>query len=180
MEKAYQQAVAMFRGIDSAEVRRQTREWFDSEVAHRLQPGAKQALEAHRAAQHPMIVLTTSSQYVAEVARDTFGMDASIAAVLDTDENGTLTGEFHRPLCYGEGKVILAEAWAREAGVDLETSYFYSDSYSDLPMLERVGNPRVVNPDFRLRKAAKKRGWLIHDWQQVQETLVESPPESSG
>jgi HAD superfamily hydrolase (TIGR01490 family) len=172
MEKAYSRAVGNYRGVKSEELRQHTRAWFDEEVAGRLQPGAQAALEAHREAQHPTVVLTTSSQYVAEAAQDVFGMDASLAAVLDIDDNGLLTGQLSGPLCYGEGKVIRAQAWANDAGVDLDVSYFYSDSYSDLPMLERVGHPRVVNPDFRLRKAAKKRGWPILDWSEAPATSV--------
>ena len=57
-----------------------------------------------------------------------------------------------------------AEAWARARGADLADSYFYSDSYSDLPMLQRVGRPRVVSPDPRLRVAARLRGWPILTW----------------
>ena len=180
MEKAYSRAVETYRGAKSEDLRRHTRAWFDEEVAGRLQPGARAALDAHREAQHPTIVRTTSSQYVAEAAQDAFGMDASLAAVLDTDDEGLLTGELSGPLCYGEGKVIRAEAWAKEAGVDLDVSYFYSDSYSDLPMLARVGHPRVVNPDFRLRKAAKKRGWTILDWKVAQAPDLIIPPGLAG
>ena len=46
----------------------------------------------------------------------------------------------------------------------LEHCYFYSDSYTDLPMLEAVGYPRVVNPDLRLRRLARRRGWPVLDW----------------
>ena len=58
----------------------------------------------------------------------------------------------------------VAETWARENGVDLAASSFYSDSSTDLPMLERVGHPFVVNPDPRLRLAARSRGWTILNW----------------
>jgi phosphoserine phosphatase len=71
------------------------------------------------------------------------------------------------PFCYGPGKVQRAERWAAEHGVELEQSYFYTDSLSDLPMLERVGQPRIVNPDPRLRREANRRGWPILDWRKV-------------
>ena len=98
-------------------------------------------------------------------------MEESLAAGLVMDENGLLTGDLDGPLCYGDGKVIRAEQWAEEAGVDLDVSYFYSDSYSDIPMLERVGHPRVVNPDFRLRRIAKKKGWPILDWRYTENAV---------
>jgi phosphoserine phosphatase len=68
------------------------------------------------------------------------------------------------PLCFGAGKVVHASAWARDHGVDLSASAFYTDSVSDLPMLERVGEPRVINPDLRLRRVARRRGWPIESW----------------
>ena len=75
--------------------------------------------------------------------------------------DGIFDGTHMRPACYGAGKVHWAEAFAREHGVDLASSFFYTDSYSDLPMLERVGVQRVVNPDTRLRRHAQAR-WLGH------------------
>ncbi|HEY8431454.1 MAG TPA: haloacid dehalogenase-like hydrolase, partial [Sandaracinaceae bacterium] len=65
---------------------------------------------------------------------------------------------------YAEGKVERARAWAAEHGVDLSRSVFYTDSVSDRPMLETVGEPRVVNPDPRLSALARRRGWPIERW----------------
>jgi phosphoserine phosphatase len=60
--------------------------------------------------------------------------------------------------------VHWAEAFAREHAVDLAKSFFYTDSYTDLPMLERVGIQRVVNPDTRLKRHAKRVGWQVDEW----------------
>ena len=60
--------------------------------------------------------------------------------------------------------------------IDLDSSLFYTDSYSDLPMLERVGHGVVVNPDPRLKRAAKQRGWPVQNWQEVQRMSVYSAP----
>ena len=78
-------------------------------------------------------------------------------------EHGVFTG---RPaaFCFGHHKVALAERWAERHGVDLATSYFYSDSYNDLPMLERVGTAIAVNPDTRLYRHARRRGWATSRW----------------
>ena len=75
--------------------------------------------------------------------------------------DGRFTGRAVLPLCYGRGKIERAERFAAEHGIDLARSYFYSDSISDLPMLERVGEPRVVCPDPRLRREARRRRWPI-------------------
>jgi len=59
------------------------------------------------------------------------------------------------------GKTHWARQFAEEQGIDLRQSYFYTDAISDLPMLELVGQPRVVNPDRLLRRHARRRGWPI-------------------
>jgi phosphoserine phosphatase len=59
--------------------------------------------------------------------------------------------------------VLWAERWAARHDVDLRQSFFYTDSITDVPVLERVGEPRVVNPDPRLRREAARRGWPVFD-----------------
>ncbi len=74
---------------------------------------------------------------------------------------GKFTGKAIVPLCYGRGKLVHAERFAAAQGISLGDSYFYTDSITDMPMLERVGNPRVVSPDPRLRREARQRGWQV-------------------
>jgi phosphoserine phosphatase len=74
------------------------------------------------------------------------------------------TGQIVEPPCFGPHKVTLAERWAAAHGVDLASSYFYSDSYTDRAMLFRVGHPVAVNPDPRLRRLAGQRGWPVEGW----------------
>jgi phosphoserine phosphatase len=78
--------------------------------------------------------------------------------------DGRFTGRVLEPVCYGLGKVHWAERLAERAAIDLDGSYFYTDSYSDLPMLQRVGHRVVVNPDPRLRRFARKAGWTVEAW----------------
>ena len=75
-----------------------------------------------------------------------------------------VSGEPNNRACYGPGKVHWAERFAAEHDIDLGASWFYTDSYSDLPMLERVGVARVVNPDTRLKRHAQRVGWPVEDW----------------
>ena len=75
--------------------------------------------------------------------------------------DGRFTGQVIEPVCYGRGKAYWAERFAAEHGVDLARSYFYTDSITDLPVLDRVGHPRVVHPDPRLRRLAQRRGWQV-------------------
>ena len=77
--------------------------------------------------------------------------------------DGRYTGELEF-YCVGEGKAQAIRSLAGRVGVDLEGSYAYSDSVSDLPMLETVGHPVAVNPDKDLRKEAETRGWDVREF----------------
>src|SRR5205085_6120811 len=90
------------------------------------------------------------------------GIQHVLASELEV-KAGAFTGRASA-LCFGHHKVALAERWAAEHAIDLGASYFYSDSYNDLPMLERVGNAIAINPDTRLRRHARRRDWRIATW----------------
>ena len=74
------------------------------------------------------------------------------------------TGELSGAPVAGEARARMLASFARRRNLDLSRSYAYADSISDLPMLEAVGNPVAVNPDSRLAKAARERGWQIKNW----------------
>jgi len=74
-------------------------------------------------------------------------------------QNGRLTGRHLWPTVYGGGKAMAARTLARERGIDLGQSFFYTDSHEDLPLLEIVGRPRPTNPNRRLAAIAALRGW---------------------
>lgn len=164
MERAFATAVSHYRGEPADDLVAITEEFFHEHVVPNVQPGAEAALQRHRGNNHPVVLLTASSPYLSQLVTRRWEFDDWIANQFPTDDRGCLRGTFEEPFCYGEGKVERAERWAGDRSVDLDTSYFYTDSYSDLPMLERVGNPRVVNPDPRLRRTARRRGWPIEDW----------------
>jgi HAD superfamily hydrolase (TIGR01490 family) len=164
METAYKAALAHYRGRHYDELENETRAWFSRDVAHHLRAGAPRALREHRERGHVLVLLTSASAFAARAARDTFELDDILSNDFPTDEAGKLDGTFVAPLCYGEGKVQRSRAWAAERGVDLTQSYFYTDSYSDAPMLRVVGHPRVISPDPRLSREARQRGWPILQW----------------
>ena len=88
------------------------------------------------------------------------GIEDYLCTRLDADD-GVFTGEIVEPACYGRGKCHWAREYAEKNDVDLSESFFYTDSYSDLPMLRAVGHQRVVNPDPRLRLHASLQQWPI-------------------
>ncbi len=164
METAYEKALDHYRGRYYDDLDQETRRWFARDVAHHVRPGAPRALRQHREEGHTLVLLTSASAFAARAARDTWQLDDFISNDFPTDASGRLDGTFVAPLCYGDGKVVRARAWAEERDVDLTQSYFYSDSYSDAPMLRAVGKPRVISPDPRLSREARQRGWPVLQW----------------
>ena len=79
-------------------------------------------------------------------------------------QHGFYSGNTRGVLTYREGKVIRLREWAEAEGESLEGAYFYSDSINDLPLLEQVAHPHVVNPDPLLREQAEAKGWPQLSW----------------
>ena len=163
MESALRAALRPIRGASEERIRTETRTWWMEDVRPFVAPGARSVLERHRHAGNRLVLLTSSSKYAAEMAREEFGLDDTLFQFYEV-QDGCFTGEPLRPICYAGGKVEVAERWARDEGIDLAASSFYSDSSTDVPMLERVGHPYAVHPDPRLRVVARARGWPILDW----------------
>lgn len=138
------------------------REWYAAMVREHLTDHARREVERRRAQGLVPVVLTGSSPYAAGPLADELGIEHVISSRLCV-EGGRFTGEV-AALCYGPSKVERADEWARAHGVDVAASAFYTDSISDLPMLERVAEPRVINPDPRLARVARARGWPIEIW----------------
>lgn len=163
MEGLIRKAMSDLAGADEAILRARTREYFDKELVHRIRPGAHAALQQHRTQADRLYLLTASSCYLADAVVDALGLDGALANRFEVVD-GRLTGRPIEPVCYGQGKADLARGLAAQHGVDLAHCAFYTDSYADLPAMELVGVPVAVNPDPRLLRLAKQRGWRTEDW----------------
>lgn len=163
IDKAMRKAIATIKGMTTEEVQRETEEWYAEYMAPKAAPGAFVAVAKHKEMGHKTVLLTSSSPYAAACAVKQFELDGAISSSYDL-KDGRLTGDFEAPLCYGAGKIVHARRYAREHDIDIGASWFYTDSISDLPMLEVVGKPKVVQPDPRLRREARRRGWEVLDW----------------
>lgn len=137
--------------------------WYERDVRRDLRGGARAHIEHHRRAGHLVVLLSSSTCYLGNPLGDELGIEHRLVNRLVLDDHGRFTGAFVQPLCYGHGKRWHATRFAEEHGVDLAESFFYTDSVTDLGMLELVGHPRVVAPDPRLAREARRRGWPIVD-----------------
>jgi phosphoserine phosphatase len=117
-------------------------------------------MEEHRGAGRRVVVISASPEEIVRPLCRYLGIDDIIATRAAVDEDGRYTGELEL-YAYGPGKADAMRAMAEEEGIDLDASYAYSDSITDLPMLEAVGHPIVVNPDSELTKTAAERGWQV-------------------
>ncbi|MBN1658482.1 MAG: HAD family hydrolase [Anaerolineae bacterium] len=161
MEEIIPRLIESAQGADEADMRALCDEWFEEDVApHIAEMGVARVAE-HQAQGHVAAIVSASTQYVVRPMAAYLGIDGQYVCTRLESKNGVFTGRAVPPVCYGEGKIVWAERFAAEQEVDLGASYFYTDSISDLPLLEQVGHPMAVNPDLRLRRVAQARGWPI-------------------
>lgn len=163
MERLIRAAVADLAGAEESVLVARTREYYDNELRTRVRPGVQGAVERHRGRGDALFLLTASSEYLAQAVVDDLDMDGALANRFEVVD-GRFTGRPIEPVCFGPGKADLARELADQRGVALRDCAFYTDSYSDLPAMELVGEPVAVNPDPRLMREAERRGWRVVDW----------------
>src|ERR1035441_9577498 len=108
----------------------------------------------------PVYILTAASQEMADLLAHVLAFDGGLGSRSEIVD-GRYTGRPAGPFNYREGKVLSMREVAEFERIDLQTSFAYSDSESDLPMLRAVGQPIVVNPDAELRRIAAEEGWEV-------------------
>ncbi|PTL77397.1 HAD family phosphatase [Vitiosangium sp. GDMCC 1.1324] len=164
MQDAVREAIRHLQGTGEQHMRERTVRFYAEMVRSQFRPGALRAVEEHRSAGDRLVLLTSSSGYMSELVTRDLSLDAALCNRFEVDASGLHTGRPLGEVCFGEGKRFYAQAYAAEAGVPLSECAFYTDSYSDLPVLEVVGRPVAVHPDRRLRREALRRGWSVVDW----------------
>ncbi|MCG8370130.1 MAG: HAD-IB family hydrolase [Proteobacteria bacterium] len=135
-------------------------EVFRSHLARRIYPETRALVRAHQKKGHTVAIISSATIYQVAPAAADLDIEHVLCTKL-TVEDGEFTGAVGRPICFGRGKVLAAESLAGETGIDLDRSFFYSDSTDDLALLERVGYARPLNPSNRLLSIAEERGWPV-------------------
>jgi phosphoserine phosphatase len=120
---------------------------------------ATELVAEHKKEDRDIVVVSASGAEIVTPISEMIGATHSIGTSMVADA-GRYTGEIDF-YCYGENKATAIKELAAEHGYDLAASHAYSDSITDLPMLEAVGHPTVVNPDRALRVLATERGWPL-------------------
>ena len=136
-----------------------------------IRPEARALLEQHHAAGRETWIVSASPVEIVEPLAIALEMTGGIGTRGEVD-NGVYTGRLAGPFCYGPGKAEAIAAIAAERNINLADSWSYSDSMSDVPMMEIVGNAVAVNPDAQLSALARSRGWPIVVFAQRSKMLV--------
>ena len=133
---------------------------FLEHLAPEIYPESRAIVRAHQRKGHTLAVVSSATRYQVEPLARELGIPTVLCTQLEV-RDGRITGELVRPTCYGEGKAIAVRRFASERNIDLDRSWFYTDSEEDLPLLDIVGNPRPTNPSRRLTEIAAARGWPV-------------------
>jgi HAD superfamily hydrolase (TIGR01490 family) len=170
MDKAYRDSLKLLVGVREEELIQFCQEWFEEVIRDLIYPQAIDFMRRHKAQGETAVIISNATMYNIEPLARYLEVAHFLGTRLEV-YNGRFTGNYTEPLCFRSGKIFWAEKLIRELGREFSASTFYTDSITDLPLLERVQHPIIVNPDPKLRALAKKRRWPIHDFR---------PPQSGG
>ena len=158
--------LALTKGWDRDRVRGIIRETLEDVMDPISYAEALEEIEDHRLGGRRVYLVSASPEEIVTPLGAYLGVDGVIASRPMVDEDNRYTGEMAF-YAYGPYKAEAMAELAEAEGIDLAGSWAYSDSYTDLPMLEAVGHPVVVNPDRVLGKLAKERGWEVRTWERT-------------
>ena len=149
-----------FRGRSEASLAQEAGELFRTALLPSVYPEADALVRRHVAQGHLVALVSGATKFVLEPLAAHLGVKHMLCTLLETHE-GVFTGRVTRPICFGEGKIYWIQQLIERESIDLARSYFYTDSITDLPLLDLVGHPVVVNPDPLLYRRALARHWPV-------------------
>jgi HAD superfamily hydrolase (TIGR01490 family) len=164
-------ARGLITGVPARDVERMTPEVMAA-ILPRVYPQMLEEVHGHQDAGRATFIVSAAGDGVVGHLAHVLGMDGGIGTRYEVDDEGAFTGRFDGPFVYGLGKVEAMQAFAAGHDIDLAQSYAYSDSLSDLPMLEAVGHAVVVNPDPALTAIAKAEGWQTMRFERLGRRLI--------
>jgi HAD superfamily hydrolase (TIGR01490 family) len=162
IRRARETTLAAVKDRPIEEVERLGRLVVRRELLPRFYPQAVELLNRHKRAGREVYISSSSPEDFLSILAEEFGVDGVIGTKAEV-ANGVYTGHLDGELCSREEKARRVKELADERGIDLLRSYAYSDSMNDLPLLELVGNPVAMNPDYQLARIARQNGWQIID-----------------
>ena len=157
-ETAGKDAASLYKGESEQSFRERITNFFRMELAHRIRPGFKRVLDAHKENGERCVMCTSTWQHPAETAAKMFGFETKaddvICSHMQVDEEGVLNGKLTK-IAYGDEKYERTKEWAMKNNVDLKKCYFYTDSYSDVKI---DGERRVSRGSQSRSEVVETRG----------------------
>ena len=160
IDRWVQSTMANFKGRSERALTREANQWFREYVRPKIYPEAIELTRKHAERGHVVALVSGATKFVLRPLAEHLGVKHIMHTHLEV-KDGRFTGRVQQPICFGEGKIYWVQQMIEREGVELARSYFYSDSITDLPLLELVGHPHVVNPDPLLYREARRRHWPI-------------------
>jgi HAD superfamily hydrolase (TIGR01490 family) len=162
-QKIVEEMTSWVRGMTMESLAELSRNIIKEKLFPSVYTDAVSEIKAHKDKNAKVVLLSSALDTICREIAGELNLDDFICSSLEV-ENGYLTGRPLGRLCFGDEKRIRLSEYCNIHNASISDSWYYGDSISDLAALSTVGNPRCVNPDYKLRKAAKKRGWKILSW----------------
>jgi HAD superfamily hydrolase (TIGR01490 family) len=136
-------------------------DFYREHLKPHLAPNIMRRVVHHQQEGHVLVLISGSIRYLLEPVAKDLGFHHLLCTDLEVGADGLLTGRSQGPLCLDSTKRVLAERLAADANIDLSSSYAYGNHQADLPLLESVGHPHVVEPTRPLKDVAIEKHWPL-------------------
>jgi HAD superfamily hydrolase (TIGR01490 family) len=157
VRKAAEDGLMLLKGLEVEEMKQLVADAMEPALKPLVYREPLDLLARHRERAEPVYIVSAALQEIVDALAAELGFDGALGSLCEVVD-GRYTGRSLRA-CHGAGKADAVREFAQAEGIDLARSTAYSDSHTDLPFLEAVGNPVAVNPDRELRRIARDRGW---------------------
>ena len=151
----------LYKDLPARELKRQAEEALPDFIQPRIQHEAVRRIREHKRRGDRVILITSALDFLVEPLEH---LADEVHAAKLVERVGRFTGELAEPPLTADGRASLAARLAADHDVELKDCHAYGDSLADLPLLELVGHPHAINPDFRLSREARRRRWPIETW----------------
>jgi putative phosphoserine phosphatase / 1-acylglycerol-3-phosphate O-acyltransferase len=150
-------------GLTEEELSEQGKRVFAKHLVTDIYPESRALVEAHQKRGHTVAIVSSATHFQIDAIAEELGIEHVLCTELEF-KDGKFIGKVQRPACWQEGKADAGRGFSEQHDIDISESYFYSDSHDDLPLLDLVGKPRLVNPDEELASVGARRGWPVYSF----------------
>jgi HAD superfamily hydrolase (TIGR01490 family) len=153
--------LTFYRNKNLSDFQKGAENFYRTYLKPRLATGVLTRVHFHKKEGHQLVLISGSVRYMLEPVVKDLEFDHLLCTDLEVGKNGLMTGKPGGPVCVDQNKKRFTLKLAQRLGLDLAKSYAYGNHHSDLPLLETVGNPHVVEPSAELAKVAERRSWPV-------------------